>query len=260
MELPFPFPIWWYIWRFWWVICLGQRTVSVISKVMWDAIGVIWLLGTLPALQIQDIFKESWSSLVLFHIALVHQVESDRLRTLPGGPSQWGIPGIRIIATLLSSGVVKRLLQQLWPWTSKLNPWEIATTAWALAKLQVVEDWRCFFCFGFKARIRKDVPLARRPLRKGKIPWATPALLGFDGKRWILFIFCHSISPFKNYVGTCPINGGAWNPIRYLAKESLFLGGQGNRSRSSNSTSKFETYTSERMKPCWEPDQNHRLP
>ena len=143
MELPFP--TWWYIWRFCGWFVWPKDSVSVISKVRWDAIGVIWLLGTLPALQIQDIFlKESWSNWVLFHIALVHQVESDRLRTLPGGPSQWGICGIRIIATLLSSGVVKTLLQQLWPWTSKLNPWEIATTAWALAKLQVVEDWRCF--------------------------------------------------------------------------------------------------------------------
>ena len=141
MELPFP--TWWYIWRFCGWFVWPNDSVSVISKVSEMRLEWFDYWALCLPFKFRIFFKESWSNWEFFHIALVHQVESNRLRTLPSGPSQWGICGIRIIATLLSSGVVKRLLQQLWPWTSKLNPWEIATTAWALAKLQVVEDWRC---------------------------------------------------------------------------------------------------------------------
>jgi hypothetical protein len=45
------------------------------------------------------------------------------------------------------SGSLDATLQQLWPWLSTLNPWEVATTAWALAKLQRQERlWRKKYC------------------------------------------------------------------------------------------------------------------
>ena len=84
MELHFP--TWWYI-KILWVICLakGQCLGYFQSDVRCDWSDLITGHFACP-FKFRIFFKESWSNWELFHIALVHQVESDRLRTLPGGP------------------------------------------------------------------------------------------------------------------------------------------------------------------------------